>query len=62
MVFIIIIIIAIILSWLASTDCLSVRLVPMFCDVFILFVYPLAGAGARGLVVDTAGNWGASFQ
>ena len=35
-------------------DCM----VPMFCVALILLVYPFAGAGPHGWVVDTAGHGG----
>ena len=33
----------------------------MFCVVLILFVYPFAGVGAHGQVVDTAGQGSGSI-
>ena len=33
----------------------------MFCVVLILFVYPFAGAGAHGQVVDTPGQGSGSI-
>ena len=33
-------------------------MVPMFCVALILFVYPFAGAGPHGWVVDIAGHGG----